>query len=125
MPWRRVGQRRDPEPDAVAHPDLAATGGADDLDVVGDRYLLVGVEEDLDRAQHVERLDAVDGEDEDSANRWHADDAAARRAGGQDRYPTNPASLAATRRRPCRSMRLIPQGGSLQSLGDLLERTTR
>ena len=55
--------------------------------------MALGVAEDLDRPQDVERLGAVDGEDEDAADRWHADDPATGRARGvQVRCPTNPAT---------------------------------
>ena len=50
--------------------------GADHVDPVRARHLAVGVVEDLDRAQDVQRLGAVDGEDQDAADRWHADNPA-------------------------------------------------
>ena len=53
---RRLGQRLDAEPQAVAHRDPAVGPGADHVDPVGAGHLALGVREDLHRPQHVERL---------------------------------------------------------------------
>jgi len=68
----RRGQRRDAEADAAAGGDGAGVGGADELDVVGAGALAVGVVEDLDGAEDVERLAPVDRDDEDMAGPGHA-----------------------------------------------------
>jgi hypothetical protein len=72
----RVRQRSSAEAQAVGQLDLAILRGRHHLDVVRAGDVAVGVEEHLDRSEHVERLRAVGGQDEDAADRWHGDDPA-------------------------------------------------
>src|SRR3954471_11130626 len=81
-------QRSDAQADAIAHGDRPVARRSNHLNPVGPGRLELGVGEHLGRAEDVERLAALDGQDQDLAGAWHGPSVAEIVGGAKVRYPT-------------------------------------